>query len=118
MLEIISSATNRTHGITTYQAWNQPLPVTSHKKIGMKARPAPAGAGTPVLNPADLCGCSAASIRALNRASLSAQQTASASAAVHPNLGAACSDQRNSISAGAVPKAMLSLSESSSAPNL
>ena len=49
---------------------------------------APAGAGTPVLKPADLCGCSAASMRALKRASLSAQQTASARAAIHPNRGA------------------------------
>ena len=75
----------------------------------MKARPAPAGAGTPVLNPADLCGCSAASSRALKRASRSAQQTASASAAIQPNRGAVCSDHRNRISAGAVPNAILSL---------
>ena len=60
-----------------------------HKSAGFNTGvPAPAGAGTPVLKPADLCGCSAASIRALNRASRRAQQTAKASAAIHPNLGA------------------------------
>src|SRR5438874_7547987 len=84
----------------------------------MNANPAPAGAGTPVLNPADLCGCSAESSRALKRASRSAQQTASASAAIHPNRGAVCSDHKKRIKAGAVPNAMLSLNESSSAPNL
>src|SRR4029078_8507592 len=84
----------------------------------MNASPAPAGAGTPVLNPADLCGCSAASILSLNRASLSAQQTASESAAIHPNRGAVCSDHRNRISAGAVPNAILSLKLSTSAPTL
>src|SRR4051812_45214769 len=104
--------------MTTYQAWNQSLSVTSQRKIGTKASPAPAGAGTPVLKPADLCGCSPASSRELKRASRSAQQTASASAAVQPNLGAYCSDQRNRMSAGAVPKAILSDRESSSAPNL
>ena len=31
--------------------------------MGTKVSPAPAGAGTPVLKPADLCGCSSASIR-------------------------------------------------------
>src|SRR6185312_13369862 len=117
MFEIISSATNNTQGITTYQARNQPIPLTSQKKTGTKASPAPAGAGTPVLNPADLCGCSAASIQALKRARRSAQQTANASPAVQPNFGASWSDQRNRISAGEVPNAILSLSESSSAPN-
>jgi len=76
------------------------------------------GAGTPVLKPADLCGCSAASSLALKRASRSAQQTASDNAAIQPNFGASFSDQRKRISAGAVPKAILSLRESSSAPNL
>ena len=64
-----------------------------------------------MLKPADLCGWSSESIRALNRARRSAQHTASASATVQPNRGANCSDQKNTISAGAVPNAMLSLSE-------
>ena len=73
-----------------------------------EGQPGPAGAGTPVWNPADLCGWSSASIRALKRASRSAQQTASASATIQPNRGASCSDQRKMISAGAVPNAILS----------
>jgi hypothetical protein len=48
-------------------------------------------------------------MRALNRARRSAQHTASASAAIQPNRGASFSDQRKMISAGAVPKAILSL---------
>ena len=118
MLEIISRAMNSVQAMTSSHRRNVSSPVISHRKIGTKARPAPAGAGTPVLKPADLCGCSAASMRALNLASRSAQQTASASAAIHPNRGAFWSDQRKRISAGAVPKATLSLRESSSAPNL
>ncbi len=97
--------------MTPSQRRNSSLPVTSHRKIGTKASPAPAGAGTPVLKPADLCGCSAASSRALNRARRSAQQTASDSAAIQPKRGTACSDHRKRISAGAVPKAILSDSE-------
>src|SRR3990167_2843597 len=72
----------------------------------------------PVIKPADLCGWKSASMRELKRARRSAQHTASANAAVQPNLGAADSDHRNRIIAGATPKAMTSDSESSSAPNL
>ena len=85
----------------------------------MKASPAPAGAGTPVLKPADLCGCSAASIRALNRARRSAQQTASASAAIQPNFGACLQrpqeqDQRRR----GAERDIVATANSSSAPNL
>src|SRR5690606_27005602 len=72
----------------------------------------------PVMKPADLCGWISASRRELKRARRSAQQTASASAAVQPNFGAYCSDQRRRIIAGATPNAITSESESSSAPNL
>ena len=51
------------------------------------------------------------SIRALKRASLSAQLIAKASAANQPKRGQSCSDHRNRISAGATPKESESASE-------
>src|SRR3546814_3078931 len=57
-------------------------------------------------------------MRELKRARRSAQHTASASAAVHPNFGASSSDQKKRIIPGATQKAITPKSESSSAPNL
>ena len=67
---------------------------TATDRRGSSSSPAPAGAGTPVRKPADLCGWSATSILALNRASRSAQHTAWASANSQPYCGRYCSDQR------------------------
>ena len=77
---------NKVHGITSIPAAEQ-LVAGDQPQIDRDERqPAPAGAGTPVLKPAALCGCGPASIRALKRARRSAQHTASASAAIQPNL--------------------------------
>src|SRR4029453_9268312 len=98
----MSAAMNRVQAITSSHSRNHSLPVISQRKIGTKARPAPAGAGTPVLKPADLWGGSAQSIRPLNLGSRNAQQTARARAAIQPKRGAFCSDQRKRMRAGAV----------------
>ena len=52
----ISSATNATQGATKYGDANLGSSVQNQKNIGINASPAPAGAGTPVRKPADLCG--------------------------------------------------------------
>ena len=59
-----------------------------------KPNPAPAGAGTPVRKPADLCGFSFVSICALKRARRRAQHSAWARANSQPQRGSACNDQR------------------------
>ena len=71
------NATAADHGATTRQSCthSQRWPLASHTKIGSSISAAPAGAGTPVRKPADLCGCSSASICELKRARRSAMQT-------------------------------------------
>src|SRR3546814_18896086 len=97
MLGIMRNAVKAAQGATTDHSRKICSPVTSHRYMGMKAMPAPAGAGTPVRKPADLCGCSSASILALKRASRSAQDSAWARANIQPNFGMACNDQRYKI---------------------
>ena len=74
---------------TSMEAW-----AIYQKNIGIRARPAPAGAGTPVRNPADLCGWWLSSILALKRARRSAQNTAKISEQIQPTRGKAVNDQR------------------------
>src|SRR3546814_15077767 len=100
MLEIIRKAVKPAQGATTDHARNSGSPGTSQRWCGKKASPAPAGAGTPVRKPADLCGCTSASILALNRASRSAQDSACASAKIQPNFGMAWSEDRKSVVEG------------------
>src|SRR5579875_829150 len=86
-LDTIISATKAIHGATSHGERNQSSPLQNQQYIGSIASNAPAGAGTPVRKPADLCGCSVTSILALNRARRSAQNTARISAQIQPTLG-------------------------------
>ena len=54
--DIIRKAMTSSHGPTTCGARKISLPLAIHRYIGKKASAAPNGAGTPVRNPADLCG--------------------------------------------------------------
>ena len=86
--------------------------------IGNRARPPPAGAGTPVKKLFVQTGKCCESISVLNRASLSAQHTANSRTSTHPIGPASFIVHKNNKTAGAIPKAKKSERLSSSAPNL
>ena len=92
-------------------------PLAIQRYIGRKARPAPAGAGTPGQEAARLRGSSGISMRALKRASRSTQQIAKARAENQPRTAATAAETpKVKYQAGATPNDIESASEFHSAP--
>ncbi len=92
---------------------------SSQAMSGIRTRPAPAGAGTPVKKRLVQAGRSALSSLVLKRARRSAMQALNGERQRPADaLRRRCVLHRNMIIAGATPKLTKSLKESSSAPNL